>query len=146
MKAFSTENIRNLAVIGHGDAGKTQLVSSLLQVAGATTRWGKVDEEPPSPITTRIPSREKSRSTIISPISNTKTPKSTCSIRPVTPPLSRTRVRLCASPIARWSWLTASTELKFRPKKPGATPTSFCCRVLWSSIKWTRNAPISVTR
>jgi elongation factor G len=44
MKAFSTENIRNLAVIGHGDAGKTQLVSSLLQIAGATTRWGKVDE------------------------------------------------------------------------------------------------------
>ena len=44
MKAFSTENIRNLAVIGHGDAGKTQLVSSLLHVAGATTRWGKVDE------------------------------------------------------------------------------------------------------
>jgi elongation factor G len=44
MKAFSTENIRNLAVIGHGDAGKTQLVSSLLYVAGATPRWGKVDE------------------------------------------------------------------------------------------------------
>ncbi|HEX8738498.1 MAG TPA: elongation factor G [Pyrinomonadaceae bacterium] len=44
MKAFSTENIRNLAVIGHGDAGKTQLVSSLLHVTGATTRWGKVDE------------------------------------------------------------------------------------------------------
>ncbi len=44
MKAFTTENIRNLAVIGHGDAGKTQLVSSMLHVAGATTRWGKVDE------------------------------------------------------------------------------------------------------
>ncbi len=44
MKAFTTENIRNLAVIGHGDAGKTQLTSSLLHVAGATTRWGKVDE------------------------------------------------------------------------------------------------------
>jgi len=44
MKAFETENIRNLAVIGHGDAGKTQLVSSLLHVAGATHRWGKVDE------------------------------------------------------------------------------------------------------
>ncbi|MCV4821015.1 GTP-binding protein, partial [Escherichia coli] len=38
------ENIRNLAVIGHGDAGKTQLVSSLLHVAGTTNRWGKVDE------------------------------------------------------------------------------------------------------
>ena len=44
MKSFETENIRNLAVIGHGDAGKTQLVSSMLYVAGATKRWGKVED------------------------------------------------------------------------------------------------------
>ncbi|MFN2492809.1 MAG: elongation factor G [Pyrinomonadaceae bacterium] len=44
MKSYATESIRNLAVIGHGDVGKTQLVSSLLYVAGATPRWGKVDE------------------------------------------------------------------------------------------------------
>ncbi|HEV7700252.1 MAG TPA: elongation factor G [Pyrinomonadaceae bacterium] len=44
MRSFTTENIRNLAVIGHGDAGKTQLVSSLLHVAGTQNRWGKVDE------------------------------------------------------------------------------------------------------
>ncbi|HMQ02639.1 MAG TPA: elongation factor G [Pyrinomonadaceae bacterium] len=44
MKAFETEQIRNLAVIGHGDAGKTQLVSSLLHVSGSSHRWGKVDE------------------------------------------------------------------------------------------------------
>jgi len=44
MKAFTTEHLRNLAVIGHGDAGKTQLIASLLHVAGATPRWGKVDE------------------------------------------------------------------------------------------------------
>jgi elongation factor G len=44
MKAYATEAIRNFAVIGHGDAGKTQLISSLLYVAGATPRWGKVDE------------------------------------------------------------------------------------------------------
>ncbi len=44
MKAFDTESIRNLAVIGHGDVGKTQLISSLLYVAGATPRWGKVQE------------------------------------------------------------------------------------------------------
>ena len=44
MKAFATEDIRNVAVIGHGDAGKTQLVSSLLHVSGTTNRWGKVDE------------------------------------------------------------------------------------------------------
>ena len=44
MKAFNTEDLRNLAIIGHGDAGKTQLVSSLLYIAGTTPRWGKVDE------------------------------------------------------------------------------------------------------
>src|SRR5918911_5258368 len=44
MKSFATENIRNLAVIGHGHAGKTQLVSSLLHSSGTTHRWGKVDE------------------------------------------------------------------------------------------------------
>jgi elongation factor G len=44
MKAYQTENIRNMAVIGHGDAGKTQFVSSLLHIAGATQRWGKIDE------------------------------------------------------------------------------------------------------
>src|SRR6476619_7727296 len=44
MKVYPTEAVRNLAVIGHGDAGKTQLISSLLYVGGATTRWGKVDE------------------------------------------------------------------------------------------------------
>jgi elongation factor G len=44
MKAYATESIRNLVVIGHGDAGKTQLVSSLLYVAGATPRWGKVQD------------------------------------------------------------------------------------------------------
>ncbi|HET6893055.1 MAG TPA: GTP-binding protein, partial [Pyrinomonadaceae bacterium] len=44
MKVYSTDAMRNLAVIGHGDVGKTQLISSLLYVAGATPRWGKVDE------------------------------------------------------------------------------------------------------
>ena len=44
MKAYPTEMIRNLAVIGHGDAGKTQLISSLLYTTSATPRWGKVDE------------------------------------------------------------------------------------------------------
>ena len=44
MKAYATESIRNLAVIGHGDVGKTQLISSLLYVAGATPRWGKVQD------------------------------------------------------------------------------------------------------
>src|SRR4030095_115987 len=44
MKAFATENIRNLAVIGHGDAGKTQLVSSLLHVSGTSHGGENVEE------------------------------------------------------------------------------------------------------
>jgi elongation factor G len=44
MKSYPTNQIRNLAVIGHGHAGKTQLISSILHLSGATPRWGKVDE------------------------------------------------------------------------------------------------------
>src|SRR5438876_948261 len=38
MKSYASDAFRNLAVIGHGDAGNTQLISSFLYVAGATQR------------------------------------------------------------------------------------------------------------
>src|ERR1700681_4557273 len=44
MKAYATQSIRNVGIAGHGDTGKTQLVSSLLFTAGMTTRLGKVTE------------------------------------------------------------------------------------------------------
>ncbi len=44
MKAYQTEWIRNVGIVGHGDTGKTQLVSSLLFTAGMTNRLGKVTE------------------------------------------------------------------------------------------------------
>ena len=44
MKAYSTKDIRNVGIAGHGGTGKTQLVSSLLYTAGATARFGKVAE------------------------------------------------------------------------------------------------------
>src|SRR3984957_9428530 len=44
MKAYATQSIRNVGIAGHGDTGKTQLVSSLLFTAGMTTRLGKVSE------------------------------------------------------------------------------------------------------
>ena len=44
MKIYSTKDIRNVGIVGHGGTGKTQLVSSLLHTAGMTTRWGKVAE------------------------------------------------------------------------------------------------------
>jgi elongation factor G len=42
MKSYGTEWIRNVGIVGHGDTGKTQLVSSLLFTAGMTPRLGKV--------------------------------------------------------------------------------------------------------
>jgi elongation factor G len=44
MKSYNTERIRNVGIVGHGDTGKTQLVSSLLYAAGMTPRLGKVAE------------------------------------------------------------------------------------------------------
>jgi elongation factor G len=44
MKSYNTDWIRNVGIVGHGDTGKTQLVSSLLFTAGMTPRLGKVAE------------------------------------------------------------------------------------------------------
>src|SRR5687767_8544352 len=44
MKVYDAPNIRNVALVGHSGAGKTQLVSALLYDAGAVNRFGRVDE------------------------------------------------------------------------------------------------------
>src|SRR5580704_4819213 len=44
MKSYATHSIRNVGIAGHGDTGKTQLVSSLLFTAGMTPRLGKVSD------------------------------------------------------------------------------------------------------
>ena len=44
MKIYDGSSIRNIALIGHGHTGKTQLVSALLYSAGMVNRLGKVDD------------------------------------------------------------------------------------------------------
>ena len=44
MKVYDAPNLRNVALVGHSGAGKTQLVSALLYDAGAVNRLGRVDE------------------------------------------------------------------------------------------------------
>ena len=44
MTQYTAENIRNIALAGHGSAGKTSLAEALLFKAGATDRLGKVLE------------------------------------------------------------------------------------------------------
>ena len=44
MKVYEAANLRNLALIGHGHAGKTTLVSAMLYTSGGAPRLGRVDD------------------------------------------------------------------------------------------------------
>jgi len=44
VRIYDGQDIRNVALVGHGDTGKTQLVSALLYAAGMVNRLGKVDD------------------------------------------------------------------------------------------------------
>jgi len=44
VKVYEGTNIRNVALVGHGKAGKTSMVAAMLYTAGATQRLGRVDD------------------------------------------------------------------------------------------------------
>ncbi len=44
MKEYTTESIRNIALVSHSSAGKTMLTEAFLHFSGATTRLGKIED------------------------------------------------------------------------------------------------------
>ena len=44
MKVYGSNDIRNMALLGHGSSGKTTLASAMLFTSKGVTRFGKVDE------------------------------------------------------------------------------------------------------
>ncbi len=44
MKEYSTDSIRNIALVSHSSAGKTILTEAFLHFTGATTRLGKIED------------------------------------------------------------------------------------------------------
>jgi elongation factor G len=44
LKSYSSDKLRNLALVSHGGAGKTSIAESMLFSAGATKRLGRVDD------------------------------------------------------------------------------------------------------
>ncbi|MCI0442248.1 GTP-binding protein, partial [bacterium] len=44
MKVYTTDSIRNVALTGHGDVGKTSLASAFLFDSSAVNRFGKADQ------------------------------------------------------------------------------------------------------
>src|SRR6266498_2181849 len=44
MKEYTTEFLRNIALVSHGGAGKTMLAEAFLHATGGTTRLGKIED------------------------------------------------------------------------------------------------------
>ena len=62
MKVYTSKQLRNVAILSHGGAGKTSLVEAMLHDAGHTTRLGRTDDG--TTVTDYLPEEIKRKVTV----------------------------------------------------------------------------------
>ena len=104
MKVYDAATLRNVAIVGHSGSGKTQLVSALLFDAGATNRFGKVDDG--TTLTDYDDEEIHRKHTLSAALAHIewRNTKSTLSTHPAWGTSSVTRAQRCARRMPPWSW------------------------------------------
>ena len=113
VKRYATDQIRNVALVGHGGAGKTTLAEALLHRAGAIPRMGRVEDG--TTVCDFDPEEHKrgiSLSLVAGPVRVARPQDQPRSTPPATPTSSATSPPRCASPTWRCSWSARSTGVE----------------------------------
>ena len=117
MKVYDAQSLRNVALVGHSGAGKTQLLSALLFDAGAVNRLGRVDEG--TTVTDYDEEEIARKHTLSASLAYVEwnRPRSISSTRPAWPTSSAMRARRCACRMPRSSSSMRSSGVQVSTEK-----------------------------